>query len=100
MFGLIITARAEPHRSASFRKRSLSKATNLIRPWERTSRFILELFPYLSSALIAAVLVPAFLYSQAHGLKAAVTPPYPEGMRMLSKSGGTMPRLPPNRLVG
>ena len=25
---------------------------------ERTSRFILELFPYLSSALIAAVLVP------------------------------------------
>ena len=41
---------------------------------ERTSRFILELFPYLSSALIAAVLVPAFLYSQAHGLKTAVTP--------------------------
>ena len=46
---------------------------------ERTSRFILELFPYLSSALIAAVLVPAFLYSQAHGLKAAVTPALPGG---------------------
>ena len=50
---------------------------------ERTSRFILELFPYLSSALIAAVLVPAFLYSQAHGLKAAE-----DAARALIDAGG------------
>ena len=41
---------------------------------ERTSRFVLEVLPYLLSALIAAVVVPGFLYSQAHGTKAAVMP--------------------------
>jgi len=41
---------------------------------ERTSRFVLEVLPYLLSALIAAVVVPGFLYSHAHGTKAAVTP--------------------------
>ena len=41
---------------------------------ERTSRFILEVLPYLLSALIAAVVVPGFLYSQAQGTKAAVMP--------------------------
>ena len=46
---------------------------------ERASRFILEVFPYLSSVLIAAVLVPTFLYSQAHGLKAALTPALSRG---------------------
>jgi hypothetical protein len=40
---------------------------------ERTSRFVLEVLPYVLSALIAAVVVPGFLYSQAPGTKAAVT---------------------------
>jgi hypothetical protein len=40
---------------------------------ERTSRFVLEVLPYVLSALIAAVVVPGFLYSQAFGPKAAVT---------------------------
>ncbi len=46
---------------------------------ERTSRFILEVFPYLSAALIAAIIVPGYLYSQVHGLKAAATPTLPTG---------------------
>jgi len=37
-----------------------------------TSWFVLEVLPYLLSALIAAVVVPGFLYSQAHEAKAAV----------------------------
>ena len=41
---------------------------------ERTSRFVLEVLPYVLSALIAAVVVPGFLYSQVHTTKAAVTP--------------------------
>jgi hypothetical protein len=41
---------------------------------ERTSRFVLEVLPYVLTALIAAVVVPGFLYSQAPGTKAAVTP--------------------------
>ena len=40
---------------------------------KRTSRFVLEVLPYVLSALIAAVVVPGFLYSQAFGPKAAVT---------------------------
>ena len=39
---------------------------------KRTSRFVLEVLPYLLSAVIAAVVVPGFLYSQAHEAKAAV----------------------------
>ena len=51
-----------------------------------TSRFVLEVLPYLLSALIAAVLVPGFLsslitvalpgvvYSEAHGMEAMVMP--------------------------
>ena len=39
---------------------------------KRTSWFVLEVLPYLLSALIAAVVVPGFLYSQAHEAKAAV----------------------------
>ena len=46
---------------------------------ERTSRFILEVFPYLSAAVIAAVIVPGYLYSQVHGLRAAATPTFPGG---------------------
>jgi hypothetical protein len=41
---------------------------------KRTSRFVLEVLPYLLSALIAAVVVPGFLYSQARETKAAVAP--------------------------
>jgi len=41
---------------------------------ERTSRFVLEVLPYLLLAVIAAVVVPGFLFSQAHGMKTAVTP--------------------------
>jgi hypothetical protein len=39
---------------------------------ERASRFVLEVLPYVLSALIAAVVVPGFLYSRAHEPKAAV----------------------------
>jgi hypothetical protein len=44
---------------------------------ERTSRFVLEVVPYLLFALIAAVVVPGSLYSQAHGTKAVVMPNVP-----------------------
>jgi hypothetical protein len=44
---------------------------------KRTSWFVLEVLPYLLSALIAAVVVSGFLYSQAHGTKVAVTPKVP-----------------------
>jgi hypothetical protein len=44
---------------------------------KRTSWFVLEVLPYLLSALIAAVVVPGFLYSQAHETKAADTPNVP-----------------------
>jgi hypothetical protein len=47
---------------------------------ERTSRFVLEVVPYLLSALIAAVVVPGFLYSQARGTKAAAIPNVPAGV--------------------
>jgi hypothetical protein len=46
---------------------------------ERTSRFILEVFLYLSAAVIAAVIVPGYLYSQVHGFRAAATPTFPTG---------------------
>jgi hypothetical protein len=42
---------------------------------ERTSRFVLEVLPYLLCALIAAVVVPGFLFTQVHGTKATVVPP-------------------------
>ena len=48
---------------------------------ERTSRFVLEVLPYLLSALIAAVVVPGFLYSQAHGTKVAAIPNVPAGVK-------------------
>ncbi|HEY1803469.1 MAG TPA: hypothetical protein VGG45_03220 [Terracidiphilus sp.] len=41
---------------------------------EQTSRFVLEVLPYLLSALIAAVVLPGFLYSQARETKALVAP--------------------------
>jgi hypothetical protein len=51
-----------------------------------TSRFVMELLPYLLSALVAAVLVPGFVYSlitvtqpgvfysEPHAMEAVVTP--------------------------
>ncbi len=39
---------------------------------KRTSRFVLEVLPFLLSALIAIVLVPGVLYSRAHGLEAGI----------------------------
>lgn len=41
---------------------------------ERTSRFVLEVLPYLLSALIAAVVLPGFLYSQFQGAKVTLMP--------------------------
>ena len=38
------------------------------------SRFVLEVLPYVLSALIAAVVVPGFLYSHLYGREAAGTP--------------------------
>ena len=52
---------------------------------ERTSRFVLEVLPYLLSALIAAVVVPGFLYSQAHGTEVMVTPNVSVAARIFSK---------------
>lgn len=53
---------------------------------KRTSRFVLEVLPYLLSALIAAVVVPGALYSRAHGTEAFVMPNVPGG-------GGNAPEL-------
>jgi hypothetical protein len=44
---------------------------------KRTSWFVLEVLPYLLSALIAAVIVPGFLYSQAHETKSPASPNLP-----------------------
>jgi hypothetical protein len=51
---------------------------------KRTSWFVLEVLPYLLSVLIAAVVVPGFLYSQAHEAKPAVTPSIP-GLEMIHR---------------
>jgi hypothetical protein len=40
---------------------------------ERTSKFILEVLPFLLSAAIAAVVVPGLLHSSARGADAVVT---------------------------
>lgn len=36
---------------------------------KRTSRFVLEVLPYLLTAVIAAIVLPQFIYSQAHTTK-------------------------------
>jgi hypothetical protein len=51
---------------------------------KRTSKFVLEVLPYVLSALIAAVVVPGFLYSEAHGTKVAITPNVP-GLEMIRR---------------
>jgi hypothetical protein len=55
---------------------------------KRTSWFVLEVLPYLLSALIAAVVVPGFLYSQVHETKGAVTPNVP-GLEMIYRDHAT-----------
>ena len=50
---------------------------------KQTSRFVLEVLPYLLS-LIAAVVVPGFLYSQAHETTVAVTPNVP-GLELVQR---------------
>lgn len=40
---------------------------------ERTSRFVLEVLPYLLTAVIVAIVLPQFVYSQTHTKKAQVT---------------------------
>jgi hypothetical protein len=44
------------------------------------SRFVLEVLPYLLSALIAAIVVPGFLNSQFHGTR-------PDGAVAITESG-------------
>lgn len=39
---------------------------------ERTSRFVLEVLPYLLTGVIVLVVLPQFVYSQAHTTKAVV----------------------------
>jgi hypothetical protein len=56
---------------------------------KRTSWFVLEVLPYLLSALIAAVVVPGLLYSQAHETKAAVTPNVP-GLETTHRDGALL----------
>ena len=51
---------------------------------ERTSRFVLEVLPYLLSALIAAVVVPGFLYSQVQGTKVTLVPSV-SGLEMIQR---------------
>ncbi len=38
------------------------------------SKFVLEVLPYVLSALIAAIVVPGFLYSRLYGREGAATP--------------------------
>jgi len=52
------------------------------------SRFVLEVLPYLLTALIAAVVVPGFVYSQVYGTRAGVTASVPS-------SGVNAPQLVP-----
>jgi len=41
---------------------------------ERLSAFVLEVLPYVLTTVIAAVLIPGFVYSQIHGTNTVVMP--------------------------
>ena len=41
---------------------------------ERISAFVLEVLPYVLTTVIAAALIPGFVYSQIYGTNAAVMP--------------------------
>jgi hypothetical protein len=65
------------------------------------SRFILEVLPYVLSVLIAAVVVPGFLYSQLYGKQPAATSTVPavksnfeELVRQDQAAFGTLQTLP------
>ena len=56
---------------------------------ERTSRFVLEVMPYLLTALIAVLLVPSLLFSQAQGARLKmVTVPYVQAIDLDQVSAG------------
>ena len=57
------------------------------------SRFVLEVLPYLLSALIAAIVVPGFLNSQFHGTR-------PERRRSRHREHGERPRIGAPRPCG
>ena len=67
---------------------------------ERTSRFILEVFPCVPAALIAAVIVPGYLYSQAHGFRAVATPTFPAGKNALEIIHRDHAAFAPTKVVG
>ncbi len=54
---------------------------------ERTSRFVLEVLPYLLTAVIAAIVLPQLLYSQAHPTKAEVTATVSGWVNVLERAG-------------
>ena len=63
---------------------------------KRTSWFVLEVLPYLLSVLIAAVVVPGLLYSQAHETRAADTPNVP-GLEMIHRDHAMLAPDPAKR---
>jgi branched-subunit amino acid transport protein len=54
---------------------------------ERTSRFVLEVLPYLLTAVIAAIVLPQFVYSQAHTTKAEFPPNVSGRVNVLERVG-------------
>lgn len=69
---------------------------------KQTSKFVLEVLPYLLSASIAAVVVPGFLYSRASGMQAGVMPNAPavESMRREHAAPLSDPILPRTARTG
>jgi hypothetical protein len=41
---------------------------------ERLSAFVLEVLPYVLTTVIAAVIIPGFVYSQIHGTNSVAVP--------------------------
>ena len=41
---------------------------------KRLSAFVLEVLPYVLTTVIAAALIPGFVYSQLHGMNAVAMP--------------------------
>jgi len=61
---------------------------------ERTSRFVLEVLPYLLTAVIAAFVLPQLLYSQAQATKAVVVTPtnVPGAVNVVVRVGTNVPK--------
>jgi hypothetical protein len=60
---------------------------------ERTSRFVLEVMPYLLAAVIAVLLLPSVLFSQAEGAKKTVPVTY------VQHAAFDADRMPPARVI-